>query len=165
MYQYKQHLLFKERGFTLIELLVVIAIIGILSSVVLASLNTARAKARDAQRMSDMREVAKTMLINTEDSDVPLTGCTGADARLSTCTGPGGLADLARYSDISGSTVACTSTSTSPCDYSISRIDGSAGATSENYQVCFYLENGGGSFTSGIHRLVGPSGSLEVGCN
>ena len=46
-----------ENGFTLIELLVVVAIIGLLSSIVLASISEARARARDAQRMMDMSQI------------------------------------------------------------------------------------------------------------
>jgi len=51
------------RGFTLIELLVVISIIGLLSSVVLISLNDARAKARDAHRIQSLKEVQKALIL------------------------------------------------------------------------------------------------------
>jgi|SRR5665213_1054087 len=47
----------KEKGFTLIELLVVIAIIGLLASIILASLNTARVKGRDAKRIADLHDI------------------------------------------------------------------------------------------------------------
>ncbi len=53
---YSQH-----KGFTLIELLVVIAIIGVLSSVVLVSLNGARVRARDARRVSDLKQIVTAL--------------------------------------------------------------------------------------------------------
>ncbi|MDP2593923.1 MAG: prepilin-type N-terminal cleavage/methylation domain-containing protein [bacterium] len=56
-----------SRGFTLIELLVVIAIIGLLSAVVLASLNTARAKGKDAKRLSDMHSVVQAFELYAND--------------------------------------------------------------------------------------------------
>jgi len=67
-----------KKGFTLIELLVVIAIIGLISSIVLASLNNARMKARDARRLSDMREM-QTALELYYDSNNAYPGNTDND--------------------------------------------------------------------------------------
>lgn len=85
----------KQKGFTLIELLVVIAIIGLLSSVVLASLNSSRVKARDARRIADLKQISTALefyydknnvypacrafspwnAVNWTNSGSPSTGC------------------------------------------------------------------------------------------
>ena len=46
-----------KKGFTLIELLVVIAIIGLLATLSVVALNSARVKSRDARRLSDVKQI------------------------------------------------------------------------------------------------------------
>lgn len=76
----------KIKGFTLIELLVVIAIIGILSSVVLASLNVARSKGSDASIKSNLAGIRSQAEIYYDSN-----GNYGADVVISDCLAAGSI--------------------------------------------------------------------------
>ena len=58
----------KKKGFTLIELLVVVAIIGLLATLSIVALNTARAKARDARRVADIKQIQTALELYYNDT-------------------------------------------------------------------------------------------------
>jgi prepilin-type N-terminal cleavage/methylation domain-containing protein len=94
------------RGFTLIELLVVIAIIGILASVVLASLNSARDKGADAAIKSNLNNArAQAELYYDTNNRSYATVCTAAG-------GIGALHDAAASAGGGVAYVACGSNTT-----------------------------------------------------
>jgi prepilin-type N-terminal cleavage/methylation domain-containing protein len=94
-----------SKGFTLIELLVVIAIIGILSSVVLASLNSARSKGQLASFKSEMKSFQNQAEIFYLDVGSYVGMCSN-----------GGSGDLtidkllAKFATYSSATVQCNAT-------------------------------------------------------
>lgn len=65
-----------RQGFTLIELLVVISLIGLLASIIFASLTQARAKGRDTKRLADLRDVQTVLELYASDNGgtYPSTG-------------------------------------------------------------------------------------------
>ena len=119
-----------KRGFTLIELLVVIAIIGILSSIVLASLNSARQKGRDARRLADVKQLQLALeLYYDANSSYPAT--------------------LSTSSLITSGYISVIPTDpTDQGSYSYSGLSTSVGGTCSSYHIGASLETSGHSALS-----------------
>jgi prepilin-type N-terminal cleavage/methylation domain-containing protein len=159
-----------KKGFTLIELLVVVAIIGILASVVLASLNTARSKGSDAaikSNLDNMRAQAALYYDGTVGNQTYGTAGSTCTAAGSMYVDPTIAAAITQVSAQSGA-VSCANTTTTYVMAAVlkstgtgaTKSDGSA-AQAGGYGIYCVDSNGIGKVNATATTLAGAiSGGL-----
>lgn len=147
-----------KKGFTLIELLVVIAIIGLLATIAVVALNSARTSSRDAKRIADIRQVQTglELYFNESTSYVDcavstrisaIDGCTAASGILTYIAGIDNIYDPSAGK---AGTLCAEGGSDTTCDYAYQVI----GDDFADYAMYFYLEDQSGSFDEGLHKAT-----------
>lgn len=133
----------KHRGFTLIELLVVIAIIGLLASIVVASLASVQGKGRDARRVADIDALKKALVIyNSDNAKFPIATATTT---------------LAATSTVGAALINANAIPTIPTDPNGSQYYYVSDASGTTYNMNFCLEtNSIKGFAQGCNNYVKP---------
>ena len=170
-----------RKGFTLIELLVVIAIIGLLSTLAVVALNSARMKARDSKRVADMKQLQTALELYFNDKSAypdQAEDEIGNPTNGFGCLGGAGWETVAScvntpvYMGVtprdSGNTVTNPNnskpcrTNALPCNYSYRR--GKNGGSEVNmYEIHFQLEAATGGLNVGLNCATeaGSGGSCS----
>jgi len=141
-----------KKGFTLIELLVVIAIIGLLSTLAVVALGSAREKARDSKRLSDLKQVQTALeLYYTDNNGYPTASSVTLGSGNYACLNAGGFASSSCPSAYMGQVPA----DPGPTAYVYTS------AASTTYSITATLEGPMGGLTEG-DIVATPSGIAKV---
>ncbi len=143
-----------RKGFTLIELLVVIAIIGLLATLAVVALNNARAKSRDAKRVSDIKQIQTALELYYSDMNKYPTAVNGPQALGVVnfqCLGTNGftVVGAACFAPYMGLVPSNPTPNGQP--YTITT------PSESSYTITFSLESGTGGLGVGLHTAT-PSG-------
>lgn len=153
----------RRSGFTLIELLIVIAIIGLLATLAVFAVGSARQRARDARRISDIKQISNALeLFATSNGGYPSVSRTLGDATNATCLDDGGFhgnvaeADSGSVcGDAGNGTTYMAAIPSNPLPGGVDYVyspDGSCdGSVCTLYSIRYSLEGGVGEIPSGAH--------------
>ena len=131
-----------KQGFTLIELLVVIAIIGLLATLSIVALNTARSRSRDAKRVAYVKQIQTALELYFNDNAVyPASVTSGSSISTSTNVYMGVVPTAPTPAD--GSCTAAQNTYT----YTQDTVNSVAGAS---YHIVYCIGTGTGNISAGV---------------
>ena len=138
-------------GFTIIELLVVISIIGLLSTISVVVLGSARKKGRDSKRVSDIKQIQTALNLYFDEkgiypnSDTPIT--LGIGTNLVLCDG--GFKETTSSGDCPLGKIYMTKIPSNPSPNGLSYSYTSPSSNTDTYSLSFALEDKVGSLSSG----------------
>ena len=159
----KSQTLKNQKGFTLIELLVVLLIIGLLATISVVALGTARAKGRDTRRLTDVKGIQNALELYFLDNNAYPT--VAAPAVLGTPASTGRLDNTGfGVSTGTGTPVYMIKVPVNPnpngsaYTYTSTDSTGAACATAPcaSYTLTFTIESGAGGFAFGAHTATPP---------